>query len=99
MAARGTVAKQNVINQIAEAFGQNYVGEYDKKLYVIADDGGSPVQIAISLTCPKVEIAVGDAVQHTAVEPGARRETAVIEQEMTAEEKETIKTLFERLGL
>lgn len=96
MAARGTVAKQNVINAIAEAFGQNYLGEHDKKLYVIADDGGSSVQIAISLTCPKVEIANTDAV---AIERGIRNGAPVVEQEMTDEEKETIQTLFERLGL
>ena len=58
MAVRGNVAKQNVINKIKEAFGADYVGEFDKKVYVFADDGGERVQIALSLTCPKSQIGV-----------------------------------------
>lgn len=58
MAVRGNVAKQNVINKIKEAFGADYVGEFDKKIYVFADDGGERVQIALSLTCPKSQIGV-----------------------------------------
>ena len=30
--ARGNVAKQAVINKIKEAFGSDYVGEFDKKV-------------------------------------------------------------------
>ena len=51
--ARGNVAKQAVIDKIKEAFGSDYVGEFDKKVYVYADDGGERVQIALSMTCPK----------------------------------------------
>ena len=58
MAVRGNVAKQNVINKIKEAFGADYVGEFDKKIYVFADDGGERVQIALSLTCPKSQIGL-----------------------------------------
>ena len=58
MAVRGNVAKQNVINKIKKAFGANYVGEFDKKIYVFADDGGERVQIALSLTCPKNQVGV-----------------------------------------
>ena len=54
--AKGTVAKQKVTETIREAFGINFIGEYDKKLYVLANDGGEMVQIAISLTCPKVQV-------------------------------------------
>ena len=58
MAVRGNVAKQNIINKIKEAFGADYVGEFDKKIYVFADDGGERVQIALSLTCPKNQVGV-----------------------------------------
>ena len=34
MAAKGTTAKINVQNKIALAFGSDYIGEVDKKLYV-----------------------------------------------------------------
>lgn len=56
MAAKGSIAKTNVINKIAMAFGNNYIGEIDKKVYVWADDGGEKVQIALALTCPKVQV-------------------------------------------
>lgn len=54
--AKGSVAKGNVINKIAMAFGNDYIGECDKKVYVWGDDGGERVQIAIALTCPKTPI-------------------------------------------
>ena len=32
--AKGANAKLAVINKLAEAFGSDYIGEYDKKQYV-----------------------------------------------------------------
>ena len=40
MAARGTIAKEKVERKIAEVFGEDFIGLYDKKLYVWANDGG-----------------------------------------------------------
>ena len=57
--AKGTNAKNAVINKIAMAFGTDYIGEIDKKVYVWADDGGEKVQIAIALTCPKNPVEAG----------------------------------------
>ena len=51
--AKGAVAKQAVINRIAEAFGTDFIGEVDKKVYVWATENGERVQIAMALTCPK----------------------------------------------
>lgn len=59
--ARGTIAKQNVVNQLQSAFGQNWIGEYDKKYYVWSQENGERIQIAISLTCPKVPVEVSSA--------------------------------------
>ena len=56
--ARGNIAKSAVVAKIAEAFGDNYIGEFDKKFYVWAQENGERVQIAISLTCPKTPIEV-----------------------------------------
>ena len=41
--AKGTIAKENVTRKIIEAFGKDYIGEFDKKLYLWADDGGDRV--------------------------------------------------------
>ena len=32
--AKGAIGKQNVIQKIAEAFGKDFIGEHDKKIYV-----------------------------------------------------------------
>ena len=48
------------------AFGADYIGEQDKKIYVWADDGGERVQIAIAMTCPKTPIAAENEAAHTA---------------------------------
>ena len=32
--AKGTIAKQAVIAKLADAFGKDFIGEHDKKIYV-----------------------------------------------------------------
>ena len=71
MAAKGTVAKAKVIEKIKEALGADFIGEVDKKVYVWADDGGERIQIALSLTCPKVPIEVDAVPAETASAPKA----------------------------
>ena len=104
MAAKGTIAKTKVEEKIIEAFGTDFIGISDKKIYVTADDGGQKVQIAINLTCPKVGIP--ESYIDTGVDPsfiegsgvvGTYTGTPVVE--MTAEEQETINTLIAKLGL
>ncbi len=56
--ARGNIAKEAVEKKIQAAFGADYIGIYDKKLYVWAQENGERIQIAISLTCPKVPVEV-----------------------------------------
>ena len=102
--ARGATAKVSVENVIKEAFGANFAGIADKKLYVWADDGGEKVQIAITLTCPKANVdfgnnaggfieagpATGVVGKRVAVEPVV---------EMTPEEENNIAELIRKLGL
>ena len=105
--ARGSIAKEAVVNKIAAAFGENYIGEYDKKHYVWANDGGERVQIAISLTCPKtpIEIATNlvndDGDWDFSDEPKAS--TIAVSNaapaEITEQEKQNIADLMARLGL
>lgn len=56
MAKRGEGAKNNVVKKIQEAFGEDFVGIKDKKIYVNAIDSpnNEKLQIAITLTLPKV---------------------------------------------
>lgn len=54
--AKGAEAKEYVARKLKEAFGEDYVGEVDKKYYVWSRENGQRMQIAIAMTCPKVPI-------------------------------------------
>ena len=87
---KGNIAKQNVENKIKEAFGADYIGVFDKKLYVYADDGGERVQIALTMTCPKVFIGVDTPTETPDVFQPA---------EISQEEQDNLRALIEKLGL
>ena len=103
--AKGSVAKINVIDKIRAAFGSDFIGEYDKKIYVWAEDGGEKVQIALSLTCPKTPVMVADAPVSgdfnfeddapSTVVTAAPYQPA----EITQEERDTVAQLMAQLGL
>lgn len=90
--ARGSIAKEQVISIIKNAFKDKYVGEQSGKLYVMADDGGEQVQIAISLTCPKVAIN-----NITSTTQGIDFDATNKEIELTADERSKIENLMSRL--
>lgn len=54
--ARGAEAKEYVAKKLKEVFGDDYVGEVDKKYFVWAYEGGQKMQIAIAMTCPKTPV-------------------------------------------
>ena len=63
--AAETAAKETVFQRIVKEFGTDSVGIYDKKLYVNVVQNGEPVQIAISLTCPKIPVgSVGNGLAY-----------------------------------
>jgi hypothetical protein len=103
--AKGAIAKQAVIDKMKSAFGADFIGEYDKKIYVWAVENGERVQIALSLTCPKVQVEVAaapvsgdwnfeDDAPATVVAAGPYQPA-----EITAEEKDRIAQLMSELGL
>lgn len=106
--ARGNVAKENVIKTLASAFGADFIGEFDKKIYVWANDGAERVQIAISLTCPKNQIEVDTTVNVSGGDwdftenPKVNTTVAVANAapaEITEEETQNIAELLKKLGL
>lgn len=103
--AKGTIGKQNVINKMKQAFGADFIGEYDKKIYVWTTENGERIQIALSLTCPKVPVAISnnpttgdfnfeDDAPNVVVAAGAYQPA-----EITKEERERVNDLMKRLGL
>lgn len=99
MAARGVAAKAEVTKRIAEAFGDQYLGEYDKKIYLSMKEGGEIVQVAITLTCPKVAIETGATVSHDFSEKEEPSAKTQVNAEITVDERANIEKLMARLGL
>ena len=106
--AKGATAKEEVVKKIAEAFGNNFIGEFDKKVYLWANDGGEMVQIAISLTCPKNPIQIDSSISlddgdldFTDDTPKTSKVavSAAPPAEITEEEKKNIADLMAKLGL
>jgi hypothetical protein len=104
MAAKGTIAKQNVVNKLKEAFGADYIGENANKHYLWVSDGGEKIQIAVSLTCPKNPIgtvdmsnAFGDGLDFEA-EPIVAQ-TKFEPAEITQQEVDTLAEMMAKLGL
>ena len=105
--ARGSIAKEQVIKKIAAAFGADFIGEYDKKVYVWANDGGERVQIAMSLTCPKAFIEVATNVDTGGdwdFSDDAPTATTIAvanaaPAEITKEEQDNLAALMAKLGL
>lgn len=103
--AKGAIAKQAVVKKIQEAFQSDFIGEIDKKVYVWAQENGERVQIALSLTCPKVPVAT-DSVptasgggdwnfEDSPLTFAPKAATA----EITDEERQRVDDLMKKLGL
>ncbi len=101
--AKGAQAKVNVQNIIAKAFGEDWIGEVNKKLYVWADDGGERVQISIALTCPKTPVAAPDKNfvpdNDWSIDDSSAASIPVAKVEVSDEEKKNLSDLMARLGL
>lgn len=102
--AKGAIAKQEVIKKIQSVFGTDFLGEFDKKIYVQAQENGEMVQIAMTLTCPKTPVAVSNAP----IIKGDRMDfndeaiimpTNTTNTEISDEERQTIADMMARFGL
>ena len=103
--AKGSIAKEKVEQKIIEAFGDDFVGISDKKLYVWAEENGERIQVALTLTCPKVMIEGGSKPEVTSIADsqelnfetmGTITETKSI---ISEDEKKNIEELMARLNL
>ena len=102
--ARGAQAKSKVEQIISSAFKDNFLGIYDKKLYVQAEENGEMVQVAISLTCPKTPVVISDKPLNFDDKLNFEDGATIIphpqmQTEISDEERQTVKELMERLGL
>ena len=97
--AKGQIAKAEVENIIRNAFGKNFLGIADKKIYVQADDGGEIVNIAISMTCPKTPFVAGSS-EPSAFGNGNFAQPDVFQPvEITSEELNNVRKLIKEFDL
>ena len=111
--ARGSIAKNAVLEKLKQAFGNDFVSVVDGKAYVWANDGGERVQICLALTCPKN--FVGEATGTTVIAPAkldfgggggwdfeAMDQTTTVPEkskEISQEEQNNIEQMMKALGL
>ena len=107
--AKGDIGKQLVINKIKEAFGDDFIGVVDKKVYVWTKENGERIQIALTLTATKNPVAVGGEplkagdldfgggldFENMGTGPVVEAKAA----EITKEEQDRIAMLMAKLGL
>ena len=102
MAARGTEAKEYVVKKLKEAFGDDYIGEVDKKYYVWSYEAGQKTQIAIAMTCPKTPVGdIPEVKENFDWSQTNSNTTASSYQpaQITEDEKKAVADLMARLGL
>lgn len=51
--AKGNIAKDKFYQILERGFGSRFLGVVDKKAYVLSEEDGELIPLAISLTCPK----------------------------------------------
>lgn len=101
--AKGSIAKDAVVEKIAEAFGEDFLGSYDKKYYVRAKENGQYIQIAISLTCPKTPVenfgSMDFGNNELNFEDGETIKPMKKTTEISPQEEENLRELMAKLGL
>ena len=106
MAAKGSILKQEIAEKILSTFsGNSFLYNDGKEIRINGTENGESLQIKVVLTCAKVAVEGGDDTilpgEKTAVtadvKPAGTNEK--IPQEPTAEEKERLTTLLNKLGL
>lgn len=104
--ARGSIAKEKIIEIMKKAFGPDFITVDGSKVYVWAQDGAERVQIALAMTCPKTFVednrsnSVGNGFPKSAFddEP-AETASSANAKDVTPQEQENIRALLARLGL
>ena len=105
MAAKGSILKQEVAEKILTAFPGSFLYNDGKEIRINGTENGESLQIKVALTCAKVAVEGGDDTilpgEKTAVTAGVKPAgtNEKIPQEPTAEEKERLTTLLNKLGL
>ena len=105
MAAKGSILKQEVSEKILKAFPGSFLYNDGKEIRINGLENGLPLQIKVTLTAAKVAVEGGEDVALPGEEEAATADVKPagtneqVPQEPSAEEKERLATLLNRLGL
>ena len=105
MAAKGSILKQEVAEKILTAFPGSFLYNDGKEIRINGIEEGLPLQIKVTLTCAKVAVEGGDDTVLPGEKTAAITDVKSVEtnektpQEPSAEEKERLATLLNKLGL
>lgn len=111
--AKGNFAKEEVMKKIIECFGQDKAFVYDKKLYITTKEDGAPIQVCLTLTCPKTLVspsgaatpaeppksAFGGGFDFESMGATAAEPEPFKPAEITQAERDNVRELMARLGL
>lgn len=111
--ARGNQAKTEVIEKIIETFGRDNTILYDKKLYITTKEDGAPIQVCLTLTCPKTLVspsgaaapaeppksAFGGGFDFESMGLTAAEPESFKPAQITQAERDNVRELMARLGL
>ena len=97
MAAKGAVSKQIVTDKIIEMFPGAFI--YGKELRIPMEEDGQTVEIKVALTCAKTNVGGDGVFVDNQGQASAFPDATPASTEPTAEEKEDISKLMDRLGL
>lgn len=107
--AKGDIGKQLIINKIKDAFGEDFVGVVDKKVYLWTKENGERIQIALTLTATKNPITpdgapattgsldFGGGLDFEAMDSGSLIPSK--QAKISEDEKNNIAELMKKLGL
>lgn len=102
MAARGAIAKEQITQQILEAFAGSF--KYDKEIRIPIMENGEQIQIKVTLTAAKTNVEggsdtalPGEVATPTATAKPLKENTVVAE--VTEEEKQNVMKAMAALGL
>lgn len=95
--AKGTEAKANLINRFRVAVGDDFICEKDKKFYFWSSENGERVQVAVSMTVPKVPVECTAPGGDLDFSDDSTPKQEVVE--MKEDEKATLDRLMKELGL
>ena len=106
MAARGSIAKEEITNKILAEFPGSF--KFDKEIRVPVMENGELVQIKITLTAAKVNVENGSDTATPGVDlikgmtqtvEGQVDNSTTMSIEPTPEEKENVRILLSKLNL